>query len=86
MAIFKLYTLYGTKKMTDKGMMYISCPEEISEIIKTIPKGKVMTPKEIAIKLAEKHNADYTCGLTTGIFVAIIANYVEQEKITNIPY
>jgi len=73
-------------KDTPKGKMYISTPAEIAEVIKTIPKGKVFTTKEIAQQLATKHKADYTCGLTTGIFVAIIANYVEQEKIKDIPY
>ena len=73
-------------KDTPKGKMYISTPAEIAEVIKTIPKGKVITTKEIAQQLATKNKADYTCGLTTGIFVAIIANYVEQEKIKDIPY
>jgi len=76
----------GIRKLTNKGMMYISSPSEISEIIKLIPKGKIMSTKQIAQKLSEKHNVDYTCGLTTGIFVAIIANYVEQDGIDNIPY
>jgi len=73
-------------KNTPKGVMYISTPEEIAEIIKCIPKGEVLTTKEIAQRLAEKHGTDYTCGLTTGIFVAIIANYAEQEKLDDIPY
>jgi alkylated DNA nucleotide flippase Atl1 len=76
----------SVRKETNKGMMYISTPKEISQIIKTIPKGSVMTTKEIAHILSEKHNAEFTCGLTTGIFVAILANYVEQEKIDDIPY
>jgi len=76
----------GVRKDTPKGMMYISTPGEIAEVIKTIPKGKIMSTKEIASKLAEKHHTDYTCGLTTGIFTAIIANYVEQERIKDIPY
>lgn len=74
------------KKDTPKGKMYISTPEEIAEVIKTIPKGKIMTTKEIANTLTKKYKVDYTCGLTTGIFTAVLANYVEQEKIKDIPY
>lgn len=67
------------RKQTDKGMMYISCPEEIEKLIKKVPKGRLTTTKAIAEKLAKKHKSDYTCGLTTGIFTAIVANKVEQE-------
>lgn len=74
------------KKQTPKGMMYISSPQEIVEVIKTIPKGKVITTKEIMTKLTKKHKVDFTCPLTTGIFISIIANYVEEEGIKDIPY
>jgi alkylated DNA nucleotide flippase Atl1 len=59
--------------------MYISTPKEIDQIIRRIPKGKLITTKEIAKILANKHGADYTCGLTTGIFSAICANASMQE-------
>ncbi len=74
------------RKETPKGMMYISTPEEIVNIIRTIPKGKAISSKELTHILSQQHNVDYTCGLTTGIFISIIANYVEQENIKNIPY
>ena len=48
------------KEMTDKGLMYISTPEEIASIIKTIPQGKVMTVKEIAEILSYKTGQVYT--------------------------
>ncbi|HOU75562.1 MAG TPA: MGMT family protein [Candidatus Dojkabacteria bacterium] len=73
-------------KDTPRGKMYISTPDEIMSVIKEIPKGKIISTKDIAQQLAKKHKADYTCGLTIGIFVAIIANYVEQEKIKDVPY
>jgi len=73
-------------KKTPKGLMYISSPKEIIEEIKKIPKGSTITTKDLAEKLSNKHNTDYTCGLTTGIFMAIIANYVEEEDIKDIPY
>lgn len=69
------------KKMTNEGMMYISTPKEIDSIIKKIPKGKLMTTEQIAKKLADKHKAQFTCPLTTGIFVAIDANAAFEEKL-----
>lgn len=67
------------RKMTDKGMMFISTPKEIEELIKKVPKGKLTTTKIIAEKLSKTHKVDFTCPLTTGIFSSIIANKAEQE-------
>jgi alkylated DNA nucleotide flippase Atl1 len=75
----------GTKTETPKGLMYISTPKEISEIIKKIPKGKVITVADIANQLTKKHGADWTCPITTGIFTSLIANYSEEAGL-GIPY
>jgi len=80
----------GIKKQTDKGLMYISTPKEIESIIKKVPKGKLITTKYIIDKLNKKHKVDFTCPLTTGIFVSIVANKAEEEKSegknSNTPY
>ena len=68
-------------KMTDKGMMYISTPKEIMKYIKKVPKGKLTTSKQIAEKLTKKYGVDFTCPLTTGIFISVITNYVEELKL-----
>jgi len=70
----------SVKKQTDKGLMYISTPEEIESIIKKVPKGKLITTKYIIKKLNKKHKVVFTCPLTTGIFVSIVANKAEEEK------
>jgi alkylated DNA nucleotide flippase Atl1 len=75
----------GTKTETPKGLMYISTPTEISEIIKKIPKGKVITVADIASQLAKKHGTDWTCPITTGIFTSLVANYSEEAGL-GIPY
>ena len=77
----------GIKK-TNKGKMYISSPQEIADILKLIPKGKLTTTKDIAQLLAQRNNADFTCPMTTGIFLSIVANYYEEQKgkIAQIPY
>lgn len=70
----------SVRKMTNKGMMYISTPKEIDAMIKKVPKGKLITTEQIAEKLAKKHKVHFTCPLTTGIFVSINANAAMQER------
>jgi hypothetical protein len=55
-------------------------PIEVDEIMKKVPKGKLITIYEICSQLAKKHNADYCCSLTTGIFINIAANATEEAK------
>lgn len=76
----------GFKKQTDKGLMYISTPKEIGDVIKTVGKGKLITSKQIADKLRDIHKVDFTCQLTTGIFISVLANYTEEEGKEKIPY
>lgn len=66
-------------KDTDKGKMFISSPREIQTVIDEVPEGKLITTGQIAEKLADQHGADFTCPLTTGIFVGINANAAEEE-------
>ena len=77
-------------QQTDKGLMYISTPKEIAEVIQTVPQRKLITTKQIAEILTKKHKVHFTCPLTTGIFVSVAANYAEemetQGKKNIIPY
>jgi hypothetical protein len=60
-------------------------PLEVNEIMKKVPKGKLITLNEICKRLAEKHKTKYCCTLTTGIFVMIAANAAEETK-SGVPY
>ena len=55
-------------------------PLEVDAIMKKVPKGRLITLKEICEKLAKKHKAEYCCTLTTGIFIMIAANAAEETK------
>lgn len=55
-------------------------PLEVDAIMKKVPKGKLITLKEICEKLAEKHKTQYCCTLTTGIFIMIAGNAAEEMK------
>ena len=63
--------------------MLVATPIEYDAIMKTVPHGKVITSDIINRHLAKKHNADWTCPLTAGIFINIAANASEERKGKN---
>ena len=73
------------EKITDKmskrwgtGTVVIPAPIEVDEIMKEVPKGKLVTIDRIRVILARKHGATIGCPLTTGIFAWIAANAAEE--------
>jgi alkylated DNA nucleotide flippase Atl1 len=62
------------------GMMLIPTPKLVDELIRKIPKGKLVTVSELRRKLAADFKADVTCPLTTGIFVRIAAEAAEEDR------
>jgi hypothetical protein len=63
-----------------KGTMLIPTPKLVDELIRRIPKGKLVTVGELRRKLAADFAADVTCPLTTGIFVRIAAEAAEEDR------
>lgn len=55
------------------SMMFIATPLLINDYINQISKGKKVTSKTMRQDLATANNADYTCPVTTGIFLRIVA-------------
>jgi hypothetical protein len=62
------------------GKMLISTPSEIDRVVLSIRRGKTLRMGELRQKLARAHGADYTCPLTTGIFLRIVAEAAEEER------
>ena len=58
----------------------ISSPREILAVIERIPDRRVLTMGDLRQSLAKSHRADYTCPLTTGIFVRVIAEAADEER------
>lgn len=57
------------------------------EIMKRIPKGRLITSDRIRAHLAKQHNADWTCGLTGGIFINTSAHAsVERNGVNETPW
>ena len=68
------------KKRWGEGTMVIPAPIEVDEVMRKVPKGKLITVNEIRAALAKKHGTDVCCPLTTGIFVWIAAYAAEEQK------
>ena len=62
------------------GTMLIPTPKLVDELIRRVPKGKLVTVAALRRKLAADFAADVTCPLTTGIFVRIAAEAAEEDR------
>lgn len=53
--------------------MLIATPALVEAAVREIPAGQTRSMKQLRAELAERHEADGTCPLTTGIFLRIAA-------------
>jgi hypothetical protein len=60
--------------------MVIPAPIEVDQIMKTVRKGRLITIDGIRKRLADKHDADFACPLTTGIFAWIAAHAADEAE------
>jgi len=71
-----------TDKMSKRwgtGTVVIPAPKEVDEIMKKVPRGKLITINQIRTTLAQKHGATIGCPLTTGIFIRIAAEAAVED-------
>jgi hypothetical protein len=66
--------------------MFIATPQIIDNYIQQIPKGKTVTVQTMRKDLAIENGADYTCPVTTGIFLRIVAeaNFVKYQQANSL--
>lgn len=60
------------------GLMVIPAPREVDALMQKVPRGKLTTINELRAALARKHQADFGCPITTGIFAWIAAHAAEE--------
>jgi alkylated DNA nucleotide flippase Atl1 len=60
-------------------------PLDVDAVMRQVPKGQLITLRGICEQLATKHQTQYCCTLTTGIFVNIVANAAEEMQ-RDVPY
>lgn len=67
-------------KRWGRGTVAIPAPLEVNEIMKRVPKGKLITINEIRQVVAKKYKATIGCPITCGIFAWISANAAKEER------
>ena len=82
-----------TDKMSKRwgtGTIVIPAPREVDEIMRRVPRGKLITINQIREIVARKHEASIGCPITTGIFAWIAARAAEEAategKTNTTPY
>jgi alkylated DNA nucleotide flippase Atl1 len=60
--------------------MLVPAPKDVDALMKKVRKGRVTTVGKLRDKLAEAHEADSTCPLTTGIFVGLAARAAQEAE------
>jgi hypothetical protein len=61
------------------GTVVIPDPLEVNEIMRSVPRGRLITINQIREKLAKKHGTTIGCPITTGIFANIAARAAEED-------
>jgi hypothetical protein len=70
-------------KMTRRwgtGRMVIPAPVEVDELMKRVPKGRLVTINELRAALAARHRVSFACPITTGIFSWIAAHAAAEAE------
>ncbi len=60
------------------GTMVIPAPVEVDELMRRVPRGKLVTINELRAALAKKHKVNIACPITTGIFSWIAAHAADE--------
>ncbi len=72
----------GMAKRFGHGMMLIPTALEVDAMVRKIGYGQVSTLAQIRQRLARWHNVDVTCPLVTGIFLRIVAEAAEEDRMS----
>jgi alkylated DNA nucleotide flippase Atl1 len=62
------------------GTMVIPAPREVDEVMRRVPRGRLITVNQIRAALARKHGATTACPITTGIFASIAARAAGEDE------
>jgi len=83
----KIVNLEGDQAARWGGRTMVVAPKkDYDELIRRIPKGKVLTSNEIRTSIAKKYGTEITCPLTAGIFTNIVAWASYQRETDKTPF
>ncbi|MBM3155969.1 MAG: MGMT family protein [Chloroflexi bacterium] len=63
------------------GTCVIPAPKEVDEIMRKVPRGRLITLNEIREMLAKRHRASIGCPMTTGIFAWVAAHAAVEATL-----
>ncbi len=61
------------------GRMLVASPLAVQDELTQVPPGRVITAPVLRARLARRFGADYTCPITTGLFLRIVAEAALEE-------
>jgi len=75
----KLHPEQVPKVVPDRrGRMLVPTPLLVAGALRRVPRGRLITPAALRTRLARRAGADFTCPMTTGIFLNILAGATEE--------
>ena len=70
----------GMQRQWGEGTMVIPAPREVDQIMRKVPKGKLITINQIREIVARRHGATLGCPITTGILARIAAGAAGEDE------
>ena len=67
-------------KRWGNGTCVIPAPREVDVLMKSVPKGRLITTREIQETIAKKHQATMACPMCCGIFAWISAHAADEAE------
>jgi hypothetical protein len=64
------------------GRMLIASPLVVADEVRSVPAGRVITLSALRDRLARRFDADFTCPMTTGIFLRVAAEAALEEGLS----
>jgi hypothetical protein len=71
--------------MPEGCLMLIASPAIVDAYVRGIPRGRFVDPKVMRADLADAHQAEHTCPVSTGIFLRIVADAAWERHQTGVP-
>jgi hypothetical protein len=71
--------------MPEGCRMLIASAAILDEYVRGIPKGRTITVKSMRDDLADRHRAEHTCPVTTGLFLRIVAEAAWERHLAGEP-
>jgi alkylated DNA nucleotide flippase Atl1 len=62
--------------------MVVSTPQEVDEILRQVPRGRVTTLDDVRACLAARHGTTIACPVSTAIFIGIAARAAQEMRET----